>query len=240
MQFTLPAQNMSHHLTIHLNLTVMSPINYFLYRAFTPSKQTLTHRHVRGHDHSLWFTHTLTIFFFSFTLQLMHSNEQYTHTYFSTTVQRSTTSRSTSRNLDKHIYSWFLSREGPTVNAGWQGRHISLSGKILHAFVWLYNSYCGSAHEHQGCRRQPVSLWNEVKNATETMSGDMWHIYVQVKSRSRASASRHALWIFFVIMTSNCADDSALRWDLYSCSVDYRHLSLSLSHGSHWNGHTRL
>lgn len=116
-------------------------------------RTTHTHTHT-GMDTQAWIhTHTHT--------HRQQAGDPSFH--FSTTVQRSTTSRSTSRNLDKHIYSWFLCREGQTVIAGWQARHISLSGKILHAFVWLYNSYCGSTHEHQGCRRQPVSLWNEVK-----------------------------------------------------------------------------
>lgn len=126
--------------------------NHVPYPAFTPCKQTLTHTplpliHSHCHLFALCF-HTST-----------HACKRTTHTrawvrthtgnpsfQFPTTVQWSTTLHSTSHNLDKHIYSWFLCREGPTVNAGWQDRHISLSGRILHAFVRLYNMYCGSSH----------------------------------------------------------------------------------------------
>ncbi len=89
---------------------------------------------------------TLTVLFFSFTLHCVQTNsvhttvDTHTHTHtqagnpsfhFPATAQWSTTLRSTSHNLDKHIYSWFLRREGWTVNAGWQDRHISLSGSIF-------------------------------------------------------------------------------------------------------------
>lgn len=135
-----------------------------------------TNKHwVTVHDHSLWFTHTLTILFFSL-LQLMHANEQHTHTHagnpafhFAITVQWSTTLRSTSHNLDKHIYSWFLQREGWTVNAGWQDRHISLSGRILHAFVRLYNVLWLLHINTRAVEDNPVPVIKWCPGATESL-----------------------------------------------------------------------
>lgn len=76
----------------------------------------------------------------------MQTSNTHTHTILHPaspqTVQWSTTLRSTSDNLDKHIYSWFLCREGRSVNTGWQDRQISPSERILHAF--------GSAQKHKG------------------------------------------------------------------------------------------
>lgn len=154
-------KNMSSLVTSNLKLTVTSTAILTIRASHPANKLWLTF--VRGRDHSLH-SLTLTVFSFSLTqthtdaLQLMHANERRARMHvhkgnpsFHFTVQWSTTLCSTSHKLDKHIYSWFLSREGQSVNSAWQGRHISLSGRIRHAFVSC-----------TACSRAPQAIFKNV------------------------------------------------------------------------------
>lgn len=142
--------NMSHHHTsLSLNVTVISLIVYFPYEASHPPNKDWLNDLTKGRI--FLSIHSLTSFF-PFTLQLMLANQQHTYTHQHWHTHRQcplpiSHNRSMKHNFTfhiwrfRHIYSWFLCREGRTVNPGWQDRQISLSKGILHAFVqhvlWL-------------------------------------------------------------------------------------------------------
>lgn len=164
---SLLAKNMPHQHTICLNFTIMTPINYLPYQAFTPTKQALTHRRVRGHDHSFWFTHTHRFVLFFHTP--LHANKQRSHQRGHAHIHRQSLIPLSYNCSVKHNFTFHISQPWQTylfmipVQGGvdckrWlTGQTYFSVWKHLHAFVRLYNMYSGSARKHQGCGRHPVS-----------------------------------------------------------------------------------
>lgn len=170
--------DMSHHHTISLNVTVISLIVYFPYEASHPPHKDWLNDLTKGR---IFLSVDSLTSFFPFTLQLMLANQQHTYTHQHWHTHRQcplplSHNRSMKHNFTfhiwwfRHIYSWFLCREGRIVNPGWQDRQISLSRGILHAFVQHVLWLCT---ETLVLWKTPSSFIKWWKHARESLSADI-------------------------------------------------------------------